>query len=201
MIAIPQKALMNLISRMHSDITLLKILPHVPGTNGLNIVDEMAAILTTTSCNTVVRPHTTYLHHQHHICSSEQWPTSPSQASWYQYLLLPSRSWRQLPSSSPPWHFWAPSFGFLWHTGHRTFSECKTGIWYYCNDFSERKMAFKHWCNGTFYLTHWPLGDFNEISKVNCLWSSDAIWRHRLGSTLAQVMAYWHQAITWTNVD
>ena len=34
-------------------------------------------------------------------------------------------------------------------------------------------------------------------------WPGDAIWRHRSGSTLAQVMvgAWRHQAITWTNVD
>ena len=34
-------------------------------------------------------------------------------------------------------------------------------------------------------------------------WPSDAIWRQRSGSTLAQVMAYFwrHQAITWTNAD
>ena len=32
---------------------------------------------------------------------------------------------------------------------------------------------------------------------------SDAIWRHRAGSTLRPVMivARWHQAITWTNVN
>ena len=38
---------------------------------------------------------------------------------------------------------------------------------------------------------------------VNSLWPSDAIWRHRSQSTLAQVMAccLTHQALTWTNVD
>ena len=38
---------------------------------------------------------------------------------------------------------------------------------------------------------------------ANLLWPSDAIWRHRSGSTLAQVTAcYWrHQAITRTNLD
>ena len=37
----------------------------------------------------------------------------------------------------------------------------------------------------------------------NSLWLSDAIWRQRSGSTLAQIMAccLLHQAITWTNVD
>ena len=35
----------------------------------------------------------------------------------------------------------------------------------------------------------------------NSLWPSDTIWRHESGSTLAQVMAWRHQAITWTNVD
>ena len=35
------------------------------------------------------------------------------------------------------------------------------------------------------------------------LWPSEAIWWYRTGSTLSQVMAccWWHQAITWTNVD
>ena len=39
--------------------------------------------------------------------------------------------------------------------------------------------------------------------KINSLRPSDAIWRHKSGSTLAQVwLAAWrHQAITWTNVD
>ena len=43
----------------------------------------------------------------------------------------------------------------------------------------------------------WPIAQFNS------LWPSDAIWRQRSGSTLAQVMAccLTHQAITWTNVD
>ena len=30
-----------------------------------------------------------------------------------------------------------------------------------------------------------------KASMVNSLWPSDAIWRHRSGSTLAQVMAWW----------
>ena len=39
--------------------------------------------------------------------------------------------------------------------------------------------------------------------KSNSLWPSDTIWQHRSGSTLVQVMvvAWRHQAITWTNVD
>ena len=38
---------------------------------------------------------------------------------------------------------------------------------------------------------------------INSLWPSDAIWWHRSGSTLVQVMAWCRtaQAITWTNVD
>ena len=38
---------------------------------------------------------------------------------------------------------------------------------------------------------------------INSLWQSDAIWHRRSWSTLVQVMtgAWWHQAITWTNVD
>ena len=41
---------------------------------------------------------------------------------------------------------------------------------------------------------------FYSWHTINSLRPSDAIWRHRSGSALAQVMA-WHQAITWTNVD
>ena len=38
---------------------------------------------------------------------------------------------------------------------------------------------------------------------INSLWPRDAIWRHRSVLTLAQVwlVAWRHQAITWTNVD
>ena len=40
-----------------------------------------------------------------------------------------------------------------------------------------------------------------EILTHCGLWPSDTIWQQRSGSTLAQVMAWRHQAITWTNVD
>ena len=33
------------------------------------------------------------------------------------------------------------------------------------------------------------------------LWPSDTNWRHRAGSTLAQLVNWPHQDITWTNVD
>ena len=38
---------------------------------------------------------------------------------------------------------------------------------------------------------------------VNSLWPSDAIWHQRSWSSVVQVMlvAWWHQAVTWTNVD
>ena len=43
----------------------------------------------------------------------------------------------------------------------------------------------------------------NAGIKVNSLWPNDAVWRQRPGSTLAQVtvVAWRHQAITWTNFD
>ena len=53
--------------------------------------------------------------------------------------------------------------------------------------------SWKH--NGGLVASLLPVQGFNS------LWPSDAIWWHRSGSTLAQVMACWHQAITWTNVD
>ena len=42
-----------------------------------------------------------------------------------------------------------------------------------------------------------------KSSKLNSLGPSDTIWWQRYGSPLVQVMgcAWWHQAITWTNVD
>ena len=45
---------------------------------------------------------------------------------------------------------------------------------------------------------------FQWLKKIaNSLWHCDAIWWHRSGSTLTQIMAccLTHQAITWTNVD
>ena len=41
------------------------------------------------------------------------------------------------------------------------------------------------------------------VGPDNSLWPCDTIWRHRFGSTLAQVMACClkHLVITWTNID
>ena len=43
----------------------------------------------------------------------------------------------------------------------------------------------------------------NVVSQLNSLWPSDAIWQHKTGSTLAQVMAccLMAPAITWTIID
>ena len=40
----------------------------------------------------------------------------------------------------------------------------------------------------------------SQSFAFNSFWPIDAIWCHISGSTLAQVMAWGHQAITWTNV-
>ena len=63
------------------------------------------------------------------------------------------------------------------------------------------KADFVKFCNMSqnnlkFSIHQWELGTLS-------FWSSDTIWWQRSGSTLAQVMlvAWWHQAITWTNVD
>ena len=49
------------------------------------------------------------------------------------------------------------------------------------------------------------LGYPSSMSKwvLNSMWFSDSTWRHRSGSTMFQIMvgAWWHQAISWTNVD
>ena len=57
----------------------------------------------------------------------------------------------------------------------------------------------------TFYGWHLKKIFFKEkfYNLINSLWPSDAIWRQRSGSRLAQVMAccLTPHAITWTNVD
>ena len=39
-----------------------------------------------------------------------------------------------------------------------------------------------------------------SAKTFNSLWPSDAIWRHKFGSTLVKVMAWYLMAIIWTNV-
>ena len=48
-----------------------------------------------------------------------------------------------------------------------------------------------YWKNSVFYWLQSKI-----LLFVNTLWRSDAIWRHRSGSALAQVMAWCHQAIS-----
>ena len=46
------------------------------------------------------------------------------------------------------------------------------------------------------------VGLWNKRLSFYLIAAGDATWRHRSESTLAQAMAWWwHQAITWTNVD
>ena len=44
---------------------------------------------------------------------------------------------------------------------------------------------------------------YDDIPTLNSLLSSDTIWQQGSGSTWTQVMVccWWHQAITWTNID
>ena len=54
------------------------------------------------------------------------------------------------------------------------------------------------------FLRKWPSREMDlsfALCSIYSLRPTDAIWRHRSGSTLAQVIAWWHQAITWTNVN
>ena len=46
-----------------------------------------------------------------------------------------------------------------------------------------------HVCQPTFFETRLAVCWCQAISSINSLWPSDAIWQHRSGSTLAQVMA------------
>ena len=56
-----------------------------------------------------------------------------------------------------------------------------------------------------------PLSQWNDAllcwfhhCQLNPLWPSDAIWHHRSGSILVQVMDFFpvqHQAISWNNLD
>ena len=48
-----------------------------------------------------------------------------------------------------------------------------------------------------YFRTRWK----HQAIHVNSLWPSDAIWWQRFGSTLALIMAWRHQAITWTTID
>ena len=41
----------------------------------------------------------------------------------------------------------------------------------------------------------------DEWASINSLWPSATIWPRRSGSILAEVMAWWHQANTWTNFE
>ena len=63
------------------------------------------------------------------------------------------------------------------------------------------RKATSHYLNQCWprYLS--PCG-ITKPQWVNSFWRSDAIWGHRSGSILAQVMAFawWHQAIIWTSV-
>ena len=72
-----------------------------------------------------------------------------------------------------------------------------TSIWYY----SMLWIVSQHWCKKWLgsWLNQWCPSfsiELNWINRwftrqqgVNSLWPSDVIWRHRSGSTLAQVMA------------
>ena len=88
-----------------------------------------------------------------------------------------------------------------------------------CDDTTLVQIITCYASNWTIYdAVHWRIyasQGFNELSKhimtqmtmdINSLWTSDAIWKPRSESILAQAMAccpvaWQHQAITWTSVD
>ena len=78
------------------------------------------------------------------------------------------------------------------------------GHWYICIYWTVTILA----CPGTTYTFQYVGSAHVQGLRCrkcgfNSLWPSDTLWRQRSGSTLAQVMvvAWRHQAITWTNVD
>ena len=58
-----------------------------------------------------------------------------------------------------------------------------------------------HFGNGSMNPALITWQPFCSGHSFNSLWPSDALWRHRSGSTLAHIGAVRQQAITWTNVD
>ena len=99
-------------------------------------------------------------------------------------------------------------FGYLnWHVLH--YSVIKSGILQNALEIGLRRLQFQLQGPATGNEFHFfPLKNtkppvlfitvatVTTVYWVNSLWPSDAIWRHRSGSTLA----WRHQAITWTNV-
>ena len=67
---------------------------------------------------------------------------------------------------------------------------------------SNRKCSIHDSLKCTWKLFKFEIRTTSHMDQwADSLWPSDAIWWHRSGSTLAQVIAWRHQAITWTNVD
>ena len=62
-------------------------------------------------------------------------------------------------------------------------------MWFICPSFPE----LFHW-RSVNRMIFW-------IPVILRMWPSDTVWRHRSVFTLAQLVAWRHQAITWTNVD
>ena len=82
---------------------------------------------------------------------------------------------------------------------------------------SELNFLWKRHIMGQYYwFIHWLVAKWHQANRTinivlsstrtlgthfNWLLPSDTIYRHRSGSTLVHIMAWRHQAITWTNVD
>ena len=64
-----------------------------------------------------------------------------------------------------------------------------------------KRLSKQSW--GWWFETPSHPSQWHRNVKIHCGPPSDATWRHRTGATLGQVMlvAWRHQAITWTNVD
>ena len=109
-------------------------------------------------------------------------------------------------------HLWNDGFirSYVWQISFRQLwllYNVKTGYGFMCFEEGKNIFAFtiisQDWY-GTGSLN--PSSGITRIClsyRVNSLHSSDAIWWHRSASPLAQVkvVAWQHQAITWTNVD
>ena len=72
------------------------------------------------------------------------------------------------------------------------YSQTNRTLFLYWNIGGLRHHSFRYWCSQK-AATSFGMSHCNLI--VNPLWPGDVVWRHRSGSTLAQVMAC---CLTWT---
>ena len=101
---------------------------------------------------------------------------------------------RSIPWLLMPWFFLSPCYQQHWYWLCRVSENGNTlhrrlNIWDILLICTQPIIKENHhYMYIKFYPSQVPVTDWNGL-KFNSLWTSDAIWRHRSGSTLAQVMA------------